>query len=144
MSQSLQSCRKPTHGSKGHSKVKAVPHTYSCGQKVANIFGQVTEARPQLLEFAYERRQFFCLWKEVLLMKECQDLLENKMGSPGWCASVDWVPACKPKGHWFDSHSGHMPGLWVRCPVGGHVRGNHALMFLFLSPSLSPSLKING
>ena len=38
--------------------------------------------------------------------------------SPGWCGSVDWVPACKPKGRGFHSQSGHMPGLWARSPVG--------------------------
>ena len=39
--------------------------------------------------------------------------------SPGWCSSVDWVPACKPKGHQFYSWSGHMPGLQARSPVEG-------------------------
>ena len=29
----------------------------------------------------------------------------------GYCGSVDRVLACEPKGHWFDSQSGHMPGL---------------------------------
>ena len=27
--------------------------------------------------------------------------------------------ACKPKVPRFDSQSGHIPGLWARCPVGG-------------------------
>ena len=39
--------------------------------------------------------------------------------SPGWCSSVDWAPACESKGHWFNSQSGHMPGLWAKTPVGG-------------------------
>ena len=26
---------------------------------------------------------------------------------------------CEPKGHWYNSQSGHMPGLWARSPVGG-------------------------
>ena len=62
---------------------------------------------------------------------------------PGWCGSVDWVLACKLKGRWFDSQSGHMPGLWARSPVRG-VWGD-ALMFLSLSlsPSLTLSLKVN-
>ena len=38
---------------------------------------------------------------------------------PGWCVSVDWVPACEPKGHWFDSQLGCIPGLWARSLVGG-------------------------
>ena len=46
--------------------------------------------------------------------------ISNQGGSPGWCGSLDWVPACKPKGHWFNSQSGHMPGLWARLPGAGH------------------------
>ena len=41
-----------------------------------------------------------------------------KIYGPGWCGSVDSVPACKPAGHQFDSQSGHMPGLQARSPVG--------------------------
>ena len=35
------------------------------------------------------------------------------------CGSVDWVPACEPKGYQFDSQPGPTPGLWARSPVGG-------------------------
>ena len=59
---------------------------------------------------------------------------------PGWCGSVDWVPACEPKGCWFDSQSGHMPGLWARSPVGGTWE---ATMHWCFSPSLSPSLPLS-
>ena len=38
---------------------------------------------------------------------------------PGWHSSVDSVLACDPKGHQFNSQSGHMPGLWAGSPVGG-------------------------
>ena len=38
---------------------------------------------------------------------------------PGWCGSVNRVPACKPEGRRFDSPSGHRPGLQARSPVGG-------------------------
>ena len=44
---------------------------------------------------------------------------KKKRGSPGWCGSVDGVLECEAKGHWFDSQSGHMPGLWAGSPVGG-------------------------
>ena len=37
---------------------------------------------------------------------------------PPWCGSVDWALACEPKGHRFDSQSGHMPGLQAKSPVG--------------------------
>ena len=52
-----------------------------------------------------------------------------------------WVPACEPKGCWFNSQSGHMPGLWTRFPSRGRVRGNQTLMFLLLSPFLPLSDK---
>ena len=55
---------------------------------------------------------------------------------PGWCGSVDWVPACEPKGHQFDSQSGHTPGLQARSPVGDTQEETISLMFLSLSSSL--------
>ena len=48
-----------------------------------------------------------------------QTPLFKKMQCPGWCGSVDWAPACKPKGYWFNSWSGHMPELPARSLVGG-------------------------
>ena len=62
------------------------------------------------------------------------------MFCPGWCGSMDWAPACKPKGHWFNSMSGHMPGLRARSPAGSRDRQPHIEGF---SPSLPLSLKIN-
>ena len=62
---------------------------------------------------------------------------------PGWCGSVDWVPACKPKGRWFDSQSGHMPGLWARSPVGGAREETTHWCFSPLILLPLPSLKIN-
>ena len=63
--------------------------------------------------------------------------------SRGWHSSVDWAQACKPRDCWFDSHSGHKPGLQAGSLVGGCMRRSHILMFLTLSASLSFSLKIN-
>ena len=69
--------------------------------------------------------------------------------SPGWCGSVDWAPACEPKGRQFDSQSGHMPGLLARSPVAGCVRGNpwmnlpHIAVSHPLSLPPFPSLKVN-
>ena len=71
------------------------------------------------------------------------------MGSPGWCGSVDWAPACEPKDRWLDSLSGHMPGLQARAPVGGVQEATdwcfltHRCFSPILSPSLTLSLKIN-
>ena len=58
---------------------------------------------------------------------------------PGWCGSVDWAPAYKPKGRQFDSQSGHMPGLWAMSLVGG---AQGATTHWWFSPSLSPSLPL--
>ena len=62
---------------------------------------------------------------------------------PGWCGSVDWVPDWEPKGHRFDSQSGHMPGSQARSPVWGAWEATtHWCVSSSLSPSLPLSLKI--
>ncbi|XP_045039453.2 uncharacterized protein [Desmodus rotundus] len=43
----------------------------------------------------------------------------NTNNRPWLGGSVDGAPACEPKGHQFDSQSGHTPGLWAKSPVGG-------------------------
>ena len=61
--------------------------------------------------------------------------------SPGLCGSVGWVPACELKGCWFNSQSGHMPGLRARSPVR-HMREAANWCFfctsIFLSLFFSP------
>ena len=59
---------------------------------------------------------------------------------PGWCGSVDWAPVCKPKGRWFDSQSGHMPGWQARSPVGHETTTHWCFSSSFSHPS---PLKIN-
>ena len=61
---------------------------------------------------------------------------------PGWCGSVDWAPACKAKGHWFNSQAGHRLGLWARSPVGGTQEATTHWCFSPFLPSF-PCLKIN-
>ena len=46
------------------------------------------------------------------------------------CGVVGWVLSHKAKGRWFDSQSGHMPGLWARSPFGAHTRGKRQIKFL--------------
>ena len=69
----------------------------------------------------------------------CQILIDHKNmdWGPGWCGSVDWVLACKPKGYQLDSQSGHMPGFRARLPVGDMQETTTYWCFF---PSLSPSL----
>ena len=55
-----------------------------------------------------------------------------------WLVWLSGLSPChEPKGCWFDSLSGHMPGLRVRSPAGGMQEAanwcfSHTLMFLFL------------
>ena len=65
--------------------------------------------------------------------------VKKHCSGPGWCDSGDWAPACKPKGCWFNSQSGHMPGLQARSPIGGTCEATTLWCF---SPSLSPSLPL--
>ena len=51
--------------------------------------------------------------------KEGHYIMVKETICPGWCGSVDCMLDCKPKGHWFDSQSGLMPGWWARSPVDG-------------------------
>ena len=51
---------------------------------------------------------------------------------------VDCVPTCEPKGRWFSSLSGRVPGSQARSPFEG-VR--EAATHWCFSPSLSPSLQ---
>ena len=65
-----------------------------------------------------------------------------------WCGSVGWALNHKLKVPWFDSQSGHMPGLWARYPVGGAQEATNwcfsgTLMFLSLSLFLPSLLTIN-
>ena len=51
---------------------------------------------------------------------------------------------CEPKGHWFDSQSGHRPGSRARSPVEDTWKAiTHWCFSPSLSPSLPFSLKIN-
>ena len=64
---------------------------------------------------------------------------------PGCCHSVDSVPACEPNGSWFNSQSGHMPGLQARSPVEGTQEATtHGCFSPSLSPFFSLSLKIKN
>ena len=75
---------------------------------------------------------------EVFSVELC--LSQERYIGPGWCGSVDWVLACEPKGHQFDSQLGHMPGLQARSPMGGAWE---ATMHWCFSPFLSPSFPLS-
>lgn len=90
-------------------------------------------------------------FKWITLEVCCNIILKNFNLSP---ASVDqWLSkAHEPRGDWFDSQSGSMPGFRAWSPVGACRRqltddGSVSLMFLSLHPSLSKKqikkIKIN-
>ena len=68
--------------------------------------------------------------------------------SPDQLGSVSWASSHKAKGHWFNSPSVHMPGLWARTLVGGMWEATDQCfsltsMFLSLSFSLPAPLSKN-
>ena len=63
----------------------------------------------------------------------------RRQGCLGWCVSVDWALACEPKGCWFNSQSGHMPGLWARF-CRGCERGSWSMYLWHIDASLPFSL----
>ena len=77
------------------------------------------------------------VWNFSLDLLHWKKYVTIKTYSPGWCGSVDWVPACESKGCMFDSQSGHMPELQARSPVGD-VQGATTHWYFF--PSFSPPL----
>ena len=81
-----------------------------------------------------------CLCAFLSTLKVLHHHFRNEEISPGWCSSMDWVRACKPKGHQFNSQSGHRPGLRARSPVGCTWEATTHWCF---SPSLSPSLPLS-
>ena len=54
-------------------------------------------------------------------------------------AQLVGASSCKPRGHGFDSWSGHMPRLWVQSLVGACKRDNQSVFLMSMFLSLSPS-----
>ena len=73
-------------------------------------------------------------------------LEENNIKNLPWlCGLVDQVSACKPKGLWFDSQSGHMPGLPARSWIGSVQEATNLCISctsMFLSFFLPPFLSL--
>ena len=88
-------------------------------------------------ESTHFRCHIFFFSSQISVPREILGSQQNKVRSTefcsGWCSSVDWVSLYEPKGHWFNSQSGHMPGLQA-----GGVK--EAITHGYFSPSLSPSL----
>lgn len=69
-------------------------------------------------------------WQSVSHKKAGVIFLKSLMKSLGRCGPVGWASAHPPGGGWFDSLSGHVPGLWVWSWAGGtniNVRAEHPL-----------------
>ena len=59
---------------------------------------------------------------------------------PDHCGSGGWASSCKSEGHWFDSWSGHVTGLWGPSLVRECVRGNWSMFLSHIDVSLPPFL----
>ena len=94
-------------------------------------------------EFLYGRLLSFLLGKCVVvkwldhIVGVCQIFKKLPRMHPGWCGSVDWALSCDPKGHQFDSRSGHMPGLWLGPQLAACERQPMFLSHIDLSVPLS-------
>ena len=64
------------------------------------------------------------------------NIKEKKFFCPGWHGSVDWAPACKPKGCQFDSWCGPGPPLGV-------CKSQSSLVHQCFSPSLFSYLSLS-
>ena len=94
----------------------------------------------------------FWLEKSLLLFlenREChipsEKMVPENHSSPDGYGSVGGATSCKVKCCWFNSLSGHMPGLQVQSLVGKRTIYvfSHICFSPCLSPSLPFSLKIN-
>ena len=66
--------------------------------------------------------------------------LTKRWGIYGWCGSVDWAPACRPKDCWLDSQSEHILGLPARSSGGGVREATDCCIYHTSCISLSFSL----
>ena len=102
--------------------------------RFANMFSHSVRCLFTLLIVLFDAQKFLILTKSIYLLIflifhfvllmlylriHCQIQGQEYNFGYGWYGSGDWAPACEPKGHWFDSQSGHMPGLQARSPVRG-------------------------
>ena len=74
------------------------------------------------------------------IIKEVQQNEKIYASHPGWCGSVNQVPACELKSHWLDSQSGHCLGCGPGPCLGALERHSVSLS---LSPSLPSPLSRN-
>ena len=85
--------------------------------------------------FGVKNNLIFKLSYLSFLLLSCKSALY----SPGWCSSVDGVPACRPKGCQFYAQSGRMPGLrpgpWLEAYKKQSIGVSHIDVSLPLFPS---------
>ena len=73
--------------------------------------------------------------KDENYLTQFNHTINNSKMCPSWCDSVNCALACRQKGRWFNSQSGHLPGLWARSQLGVWERQLIDVSFpLFLFP----------
>ena len=100
-------------------KLKRIPYTFNSRWiKYLNV-------KKKTLKFLQGNSKIICtvnLGLEMITFCVCSNKILFFLSFtfyPGWCVSLDLAQACQPKGLWFDSPPGNMPGLWASSPVGG-------------------------
>ena len=123
--------RQPIHVSLAHRRVSpSLSSSLLLSLKINKIFFKKEVNLMELLLWVRSHCRF------NVVLKKC-------MFSSGWCSSVDWAQACKPRGCQFYSQPRHMPGLQARSPVGDAWEATTHWCFLFLSFSLHSLLSKN-
>ena len=118
-------------GSESHIWVPQQPCTYLIGWFAVQLVWPITS-------ISFQHNYYLGCTMATKNLEICSD----------WCGSVGWASSGKLKSHWFDSWSGHMPGLLTRSPAGGVQEAADrcfppTLMFLSFSFSLPSPLSKN-
>ena len=79
----------------------------------------------------------FYIFKNIYTLFFRSFLSSQKTWALASMAQLFGVSSCKPKGHGFNSQSGHIPRLWVRSLVGAHTGGNQSMFLSYINVSLS-------
>ena len=108
-------CREVPAGFHMH---RARPAFLPCGLPLGGSFILLTELRLFSLRSARQQRRIHVLTYKPLKRSKILKVVKKRQAP--WLVWLSGLSAgCEPKGHRFESQSGHMPGLQARSPVRG-------------------------